>query len=118
MIQRLLRHRYPGNVRELENIIKRMIVLGDPLLSRSAFPDGAGRGTDHARRGPPAAARVSLKDIGRTAARAAEREAILRMLEETRWNRVKAAKPLSISATGPCSTRSRTRGSSEAAASR
>ena len=26
---RLVRHSFPGNVRELENIIKRMIVLGD-----------------------------------------------------------------------------------------
>jgi two-component system, NtrC family, response regulator AtoC len=96
-MQRLMRHRYPGNVRELENMIKRMIVLGDPLLTRSAFPDGAGRGTDHAASRPVETARVSLKDIGRKAAQAAEREAIVRMLEETHWNRVKAAKALSIS---------------------
>src|SRR4030095_15829623 len=96
-MQRLMRHRFPGNVRELENTIKRMIVLGDPLLTRSAFPDGAGRGTDHAASRPPETTRVSLKDIGRKAAQAAEREAIVRMLEETHWNRVKAAKALSIS---------------------
>jgi two-component system, NtrC family, response regulator AtoC len=96
-MQRLMSHRYPGNVRELENMIKRMIVLGDPLLTRSAFPDGAGRGTDPAPPRPADTARVSLKDIGRKAAQAAEREAIVRMLEETRWNRVKAAKALSIS---------------------
>ena len=96
-MQRLMRHRYPGNVRELENMIKRMIVLGDPLLTRSAFPDGAGRGTDHAASRPAETARMSLKDIGRKAAQAAEREAIVRMLEETHWNRVKAAKALSIS---------------------
>ena len=96
-MQRLMRHRYPGNVRELENMIKRMIVLGDPLLTRSAFPDGAGRGTDHAASQPAETTRVSLKDIGRKAAQAAEREAIVRMLEETHWNRVKAAKALSIS---------------------
>ena len=96
-MQRLMRHRYPGNVRELENMIKRMIVLGDPLLTRSAFPDGAGRGTDHAASRTAETARVSLKDIGRKAAQAAEREAIVRMLEETHWNRVKAAKALRIS---------------------
>src|SRR3989475_2924483 len=32
VMQHLVKHPYPGNVRELENIIKRMIVLNDPLL--------------------------------------------------------------------------------------
>ena len=40
--QRLMRHRFPGNVRELENIIKRMIVLGDADLKRSPLLDGTG----------------------------------------------------------------------------
>ncbi len=96
-MERLVRHRYPGNVRELENIIKRMIVLGDPGLNRSGFPGGSGNGEDHAALRPVGPVSVSLKDIGKKAAQAAEREAIVRVLEETRWNRVKAAKALSIS---------------------
>jgi two-component system response regulator AtoC len=96
MREHLLRHRYPGNVRELENIIKRMIVLGEPGPTRDHLPARASNGDDHAPR-PAGPARVSLKDIGRKAAQAAEREAILHMLKETRWNRVKAAKALSIS---------------------
>jgi DNA-binding NtrC family response regulator len=39
----------------------------------------------------------SLKDIGRRAAHMAEREAILQALEQTQWNRVRAAKLLEIS---------------------
>jgi two-component system response regulator AtoC len=39
----------------------------------------------------------SLKLIGRTAARAAEREMMLRMLHRTRWNRKEAAEILGIS---------------------
>jgi DNA-binding NtrC family response regulator len=39
----------------------------------------------------------SLKDVARQAARSAEREAIAKCLEDTRWNRVKAAKLLRIS---------------------
>jgi DNA-binding NtrC family response regulator len=40
---------------------------------------------------------VLLKDIARKAAQEAERHAILRMLERTQWNRVRAAKLLRIS---------------------
>ena len=39
----------------------------------------------------------SLKDIGRQAAREAERELILRTLQHTRWNRREAAEILGIS---------------------
>jgi DNA-binding NtrC family response regulator len=39
----------------------------------------------------------SLKDISRTAARGAERELILRMLHQTRWNRKETAAILGIS---------------------
>jgi DNA-binding NtrC family response regulator len=41
--------------------------------------------------------RPSLLDIGRRAAMHAEREAIERVLQETRWNRRQAAKILKIS---------------------
>src|SRR6266481_8484515 len=39
VMERLTRHRYPGNVRELENLIKRMIVLDDPFLTRVPLPE-------------------------------------------------------------------------------
>jgi two-component system response regulator AtoC len=95
MIQRLLQHRYPGNVRELENIIKRMMVLGEPFLTRLDAP--AAQPAEGPRAGRPLEVALSLKDIGRTAARSAEESAIRRALEQTRWNRVKAAKLLNIS---------------------
>ena len=40
---------------------------------------------------------MPLKEVARTAARAAEREAIAGVLEQTGWNRVRAAKLLGIS---------------------
>ena len=45
----------------------------------------------------PVKARISLKDISRKAALAAERQAILEALEQTHWNRIRAAKLLGIS---------------------
>src|SRR5207249_2660077 len=96
VMERLTRHRYPGNVRELENLIKRMIVLDDPFLTRVPLPDA---GPDSAPLpSPPAPApEPSLKDIARRASQAAEREAISKMLERTGWNRVRAARALRIS---------------------
>jgi two-component system, NtrC family, response regulator AtoC len=95
-VQRLIHHRFPGNVRELENMIKRMIVLGDPLLRRSPL-SGAGAPADDSGARPPKPATLSLKDISRKAALVAERGAILQALEQSQWNRVRAAKLLEIS---------------------
>src|SRR5881628_134973 len=96
VLDRLTRHRYPGNVRELENLIKRMIVLDDPFLTRVPLPEA---GVDSTRPHAPAVAapEPSLKDIARRASQAAEREAIAKMLEQTGWNRVRAARALRIS---------------------
>ena len=92
----LVKYSYPGNVREVENLVKRMIVLGDPSFASTALSS---------RKVDPAALDArkisslmpSLKDVARQAARSAEREAIAKVLEDTRWNRVKAAKLLRIS---------------------
>ena len=99
---------WPGNVRELENIVKRIVVLGDEAAAHEAIERRqvtAPIRTQPADVAPAAAAPpaetanrlTSLKDIGRTAAREAERVAILDMLERTRWNRKEAAEILGIS---------------------
>src|SRR5262245_53562961 len=96
VMEALIKHNYPGNVREVENLVKRMIVLGDPSFASAALST---RKIDPAALGARKAAALtpSLKDVARQAARSAEREAIAKVLEDTRWNRVKAAKLLRIS---------------------
>jgi two-component system response regulator AtoC len=108
-LDRLSRHHFPGNVRELENLVKRMIVLDDPHLERTPLlrtgrtnghaeaAGGNGGGNGAPRPAVPRAEIVPLKEVARMAARAAEREAIARVLEQTGWNRVRAAKLLRIS---------------------
>jgi two-component system response regulator AtoC len=97
MLNRLNRHQYPGNVRELENIIKRFIVLGSTHVdtTASSLQSAAHQNNRVLDPGQPAA--VFLKDVARKAARRAEREEILKMLERTRWNRARAATLLNIS---------------------
>jgi two-component system, NtrC family, response regulator AtoC len=98
-MRQLVEHTYPGNIRELENIVKRMIVLNGPLVTNSSAPPSPSRpssgGDGLAGRVEPE--RLSLKEISRRAALAAERETISRALEQTHWNRVRAAKLLRIS---------------------
>ena len=120
--RQLMEYEWPGNVRELENLIKRAVVLGSDaaigkeIARAQAFshrPAGfmARPPAPAAVQPPPAAAppppappaadgesgSYSLKDISRTAAREAERELILKMLQQTRWNRKETAAMLGIS---------------------
>ena len=70
------------------------VVSAPPLI-----PPAAAAAAVAAEVAPAAAAPLcgSLKDIGRTAAREAERELIYRTLQQTRWNRREAAEILGIS---------------------
>jgi two-component system response regulator AtoC len=96
-----LGHSWPGNIRELENIARKIVALGNEELAMGDLPainasrvaeppltQSSGIG--------PAPAR-SLKEASRKASRHAEREMILRQLERTHWNRKRTARDLQIS---------------------
>jgi DNA-binding NtrC family response regulator len=74
-----------------------MIVLDDPFLTRMPLPETAADTAQPGAFSPAAVAAPSLKEIGRRASQAAEREAIAKMLNQTGWNRVRAARALRIS---------------------
>ena len=121
-VSRMMEYPWPGNIRELENLVKRYVIVGNeaqiirelsthkPIVTSMSPSRSDGNGRAAAEAGPsivtPAAlpqsgngadGMPSLLEIGRRAAMAAEREAIERVLTQTRWNRRQAAKILKIS---------------------
>lgn len=84
---------WPGNIRELENVVRKMVAVGDAGVALRDLPvhaEPAKGNHDHAEVTP-------LKEASRAASRQAERELIQRALEKTHWNRKRAAKELQIS---------------------
>ena len=94
LVRRLQEHAWPGNIRELENVMKRYVVLGADGI------EGIGSSAQLQRpvaAAPPARRSVSLKQVTREATQALERKIILRTLQETQWNRRQTARALKIS---------------------
>jgi two-component system response regulator AtoC len=96
-----LNHDWPENVRQLERIIKRIVVLGDEKPVIRELIGEQGRTTESAAYADPIETsperEEGLKDVGRRAAKEAEKAAIKMMLGQTRWNRRRTAELLQIS---------------------
>jgi two-component system response regulator AtoC len=92
----LEKHHWPGNIRELSNLMERYAILGseDAITNEllGAIPT-APRTAIHQR--PNGS--IPLKSITRHSVQELERKVILRALIANRWNRKRAAKDLKIS---------------------
>lgn len=91
-LQVLQEYLWPGNIRELENVVKKIVALG----SDSAVSDLEPSGTN-SRNSNGNVENLSLKQAARAASRQVEKELILKVLTRTHWNRKRAAQHLQIS---------------------
>ncbi len=90
----LQKYHWPGNIRELENLIKRYVILGSEEVISS---DLVTRQQDYFNPEINLDGPISLKKLTRQATRELERKVILKVLQANHWNRKQAARALSIS---------------------
>ncbi len=96
LIEAFMNYHWPGNIREMENMVRRLVVLKDEKsvfkeLTLPASVKIALEGQE-VLAGP-----LSLKEIGKQKRGEVERSAILTALAEKNWNRRKASEALKIS---------------------
>jgi two-component system response regulator AtoC len=96
LMDSFLRYEWPGNVRQLENAVKRYLILPDMSVNLSELKDQTPSSATAPVPAKPKEDNMSLKDVGTRAAEQAEKELVLRVLEETSWNRKQAARRLNI----------------------
>jgi two-component system response regulator AtoC len=94
ILQLLSRHSWPGNIRELENLVERYVIIGtdDAVTTELLHWEQTHLTSELPSEGP-----IHLKKITRQAVHDLEKKIILRVLEANRWNRKRAASELKIS---------------------
>src|SRR5579864_5803813 len=98
LLEAALRYSWPGNLRELENFVKRYVILEDDEGSFRELVEMTGQQQRTAPREEAAPQREQgLKALVRSLKDEAEMEAIADALEKTHWCRKDAAKMLGIS---------------------
>jgi two-component system response regulator AtoC len=121
LMQRFMMYDWPGNLREIENFIQELVLLGNEKVLTERLKPKPGEETNsesppkslkfqgEKKRVPPRLESPwlndlypTLKEVGRRAARKAERELIWVMLNETHGNRKEAARRLEINYTTLC----------------
>jgi two-component system response regulator AtoC len=90
----LQKYHWPGNIRELENLIKRYVILGHEEVITN---DLVTREPDFFNQEINLDGPISLKKMTRQCVRELERKVILKVLQQHHWNRKQAARTLCIS---------------------
>jgi two-component system response regulator AtoC len=94
LLQVFRKYHWPGNIRELENLLKRYVILGtEDAINTDLQP----RTPDFFNADIPLDGPISLKKITRQAVHELERKIILKVLQNCHWNRKQAARALGIS---------------------
>jgi two-component system, NtrC family, response regulator AtoC len=90
----LEKHPWPGNIRELENLIERYVILGSEDAVSSELLSWE---HTHVAQEVMPSGQIHLKRVTRQAVHDLERKIILNVLEANRWNRKRTASALKIS---------------------
>ncbi|HEX3741021.1 MAG TPA: sigma-54 dependent transcriptional regulator [Terriglobales bacterium] len=107
VLNRCQHYSWPGNVTELENFVKRYLMIGDDeqsiqipgdlVLPKTLDRETPGSLVDRARIGYEESSTKSLRSLVRDVKSQTERNAIAAALEKTGWNRKAAARLLKVS---------------------
>jgi two-component system response regulator AtoC len=95
LMQTLQKYHWPGNIRELANLMKRYVILGSEEAITAELAERNGNSSFDI--DVPMDGNISLKNVTRQAVRELERKIILKVLQANNWNRKRAARALSIS---------------------
>src|SRR6202171_5017343 len=90
----LQKYHWPGNIRELENLVKRYVILGQEEVITN---DLVAREPDYFNPEISLDGPISLKKLTRQCVRELERKVILKVLQQHHWNRKQSARALGIS---------------------
>jgi len=104
MINAFKEYSWPGNIRELENMVKRIVLFGEestvvgPISGNRLNGEGSSDSNESSSLDPSTENKaLNLKEVGKRAAEVAEKEIIQSTLQETHWNRKRAATLLRVS---------------------